>query len=653
MNTTVYLFDEFRLEAENLLLLKDSEVVALAPKAVEVLKTLIEAGGKLVTKQQILDKFWADTFVEESNLPQHVSALRKALGEDKNGRKFIETILRRGYRFVAEVKNLNDGAAEIVVSERTQTRISEEVEIETGEPPPLQPENIVSAKSSLPPVRTERKNRRRARLAGLFVVAVLAAIGFGVYKYLNPAPRRFAAKNFVRLTSSGRIIAAVISPDGKFVAYTQEELDRRQSLRLRHLGSESGAIIAAPAVADYRGLAIAPDGNALYYLTADGSLFQIPTFGGAAKKIAAELHTFTSGTNQIGVSPDGKQIAFVRRIACFVITAGMQNALIFHLADGTFSRMLPQNIVYMGDMAWLPDSKGLLMSGLSLDLFSEPKFNRNVIADEGEDRYSSASLTADGKFLSIVKNTTTANVWTMPSGDVSRLRQFTTGTPTFQGLDFIGFMPDGKILHSSTGTDNTTYAATDANGSEQLIKDAGSGSLSPVGRDFAYQKYFRDSTPVGLFLTNLRDGGERRLTTGVDTYMTFPPDGKTIFYIHYGEHIGLWKISVEGGDAREVMAIDALCPTVSPDGKTIALVLRRPGQPPKIALVPAAGGVVSKIFEVEIIRTAPNVNKYALLWTADGRGVYFLAAADGGANIWRQPVDGSAPPSAGYRFQRR
>ncbi|GEM_PF-6720680 len=84
-----YAFGDYRLEAENLLLFRHSEVVPLAPKAVEVLLSLVESGGRMVGKQEILDRVWSDTFVEEANLTHHISALRKALGEDKESKKFI------------------------------------------------------------------------------------------------------------------------------------------------------------------------------------------------------------------------------------------------------------------------------------------------------------------------------------------------------------------------------------------------------------------------------------------------------------------------------------------------------------------------------------------------------------------------------------
>ena len=77
--------------------------VPLTPKAFDLLVYLVERHGRLVTKQELMSALWPDTFVEESNLPYTVSALRKALGDGQNGEQFIQTVPTRGYRFVAPV----------------------------------------------------------------------------------------------------------------------------------------------------------------------------------------------------------------------------------------------------------------------------------------------------------------------------------------------------------------------------------------------------------------------------------------------------------------------------------------------------------------------------------------------------------------------
>jgi DNA-binding winged helix-turn-helix (wHTH) protein len=80
--------------------------VALTPMAFETLVALIERRGRLIEKDELFKALWPDTFVEEHNLPNNISTLRKALGEAKNAVQYIEIVPKRGYRFVAEVEEL-------------------------------------------------------------------------------------------------------------------------------------------------------------------------------------------------------------------------------------------------------------------------------------------------------------------------------------------------------------------------------------------------------------------------------------------------------------------------------------------------------------------------------------------------------------------
>src|SRR5688572_25460834 len=103
-----YEFGRFRLKAEERVLLRGQELVALTPKGFDILLTLLESAGRVVPKDDLMKKVWPNTFVEEGNLTQNVSLLRKALGESANGPQFIETVPRRGYRFVAPVNKVNE-----------------------------------------------------------------------------------------------------------------------------------------------------------------------------------------------------------------------------------------------------------------------------------------------------------------------------------------------------------------------------------------------------------------------------------------------------------------------------------------------------------------------------------------------------------------
>jgi len=107
-----YEFGAYRLDEQGRMLFRDGERVALPPKVVELLVALIQAAGRVLTREQLLQQLWPNTVVEEGSLTSHISVLRKSLAEGTNGQEFIETLPKRGYRFVAPVRRVgsDDGA---------------------------------------------------------------------------------------------------------------------------------------------------------------------------------------------------------------------------------------------------------------------------------------------------------------------------------------------------------------------------------------------------------------------------------------------------------------------------------------------------------------------------------------------------------------
>ncbi|MCU0239971.1 MAG: winged helix-turn-helix domain-containing protein, partial [Pyrinomonadaceae bacterium] len=103
----VYKFSEFILDKNSITLYRDNIPIQLSSRAFEMLVYLIENRGKVVEKDDILDKVWKDSFVEEANLPVHISALRRVLQEKKGESRFIRTISGRGYSFIANVEELD------------------------------------------------------------------------------------------------------------------------------------------------------------------------------------------------------------------------------------------------------------------------------------------------------------------------------------------------------------------------------------------------------------------------------------------------------------------------------------------------------------------------------------------------------------------
>jgi DNA-binding winged helix-turn-helix (wHTH) protein len=106
MDSILYRFDGFSLDPKQRKLLSRDKVVQLSSRAFEILLLLIRKQGEVVEKSEILDKVWADSFVEESNLVVRISALRRVLGETRGERKFIETVSGRGYSFVFPIEEV-------------------------------------------------------------------------------------------------------------------------------------------------------------------------------------------------------------------------------------------------------------------------------------------------------------------------------------------------------------------------------------------------------------------------------------------------------------------------------------------------------------------------------------------------------------------
>jgi eukaryotic-like serine/threonine-protein kinase len=144
----LYEFGPFCLDCARHLLLKDGHSMPLPPKAFEILVILIQRRGTLLTKTELLHAVWPDTFVEENNLTQYVSMLRKTLSDGSDDQKYIQTVPKLGYRFTAEVHEIAEGGPDLLVAKHTRTRIvlreeeEEEVQEDSG------PAVSTSAKSS-------------------------------------------------------------------------------------------------------------------------------------------------------------------------------------------------------------------------------------------------------------------------------------------------------------------------------------------------------------------------------------------------------------------------------------------------------------------------------------------------------------------------
>jgi len=123
-----YRFKSFLLNVKERQLLHDDTLIPLTPKSFDTLVHLVEHAGHLVGKEELMQSVWSDSFVEEGNLSRTIHDLRRALGQNKNGNKFIETVPTKGYRFVAEVSNVHESG-----EQETDSTKAAPADIEAGQ----------------------------------------------------------------------------------------------------------------------------------------------------------------------------------------------------------------------------------------------------------------------------------------------------------------------------------------------------------------------------------------------------------------------------------------------------------------------------------------------------------------------------------------
>lgn len=183
-----YEFGRFRLKVAERVLLREGEPVPLTPKVFDILVTLVENGGQVVAKDDLMKRVWPNTFVEEGNLTQNISLLRKALGETPGGVQFIETVPRRGYRFVAETSE--------TWGDNPQTGNGHQQRVVPLEPTVDAP--VVSVPNSSSQIPRHKKTPMFAMVAGLVVVAIISVVYLtGWSKAEDPSIQSIAVLPFI------------------------------------------------------------------------------------------------------------------------------------------------------------------------------------------------------------------------------------------------------------------------------------------------------------------------------------------------------------------------------------------------------------------------------------------------------------------------
>lgn len=620
-----YEFDSFLLDSQQRLLLADGQPVDLTPKVFDILFELVQNSGRLVEKKELMDRVWPDSFVEEANLTQHISTLRKRLALYSGKERYILTVPGRGYRFVVGVKEWDDDAVTTVL-ERIRSRV-------IGEDRPF---NDIGA-AVLPPeragevifedtrIRTSTSEPRPAVIpapAGaskpgglIFVVgAVLLVCGFGVafFKGIGRAkPVAFSKTTLVKFTTSGKTTCAAVSPDGRYVAFAVLD-GGRGSLLLRQIDTSGpGVEVLAPVEAQYfLKLTFSPDGKYLYYVAshnAPSALLRVPILGGTPTKLAEDVDSAVS------FSPDGKQIVYVRGYPDL-----QETSLLLANADGSAERKLAslktrqQYFTLLGGPAWSPDGSSIL-TGIT------------TVADAGEYQELCEVRIADGKLkpltgkhwqsvgrsawlvggrgavmLAADQETGLSQIWhvSYPEGAV---RKISNDLNDYSDLSLTADGAVLSVLQSERMTNVWLVPDYDTGRAVQISSGNYDGveglAWLPDGR-IAYTAWTNGL--LKIWLGDRSKSAQRQLieNTGSEGSLTISPDGRrVVFSAKQAGQEHLWLADTDGSHLRRLTdGFRESHPAFAPDGKSLVYKAYTGGNP-YLFKVSAEGGAVQRLTE--------------------------------------------------------
>jgi Tol biopolymer transport system component/DNA-binding winged helix-turn-helix (wHTH) protein len=344
-------FGRFSLDLTEHRLLREGVQVPLTPRVFDLLTVLVENAGHLVEKERLLKEVWTDAFVEESNLTRAVSVLRKALGETE-AERFIETVPKRGYRFVAAVRAN----------------------------PVATPVHNHQAGGPDAPVHVAKSFAARMTVVAL---AAVATIGTALVALLEPqrdgGPSGRGASLHRQLTFTGRDTTPTLSPDGTRIAYVSREPPRRKVIVQQLDGGERVEIFDAPEAGALRW---SPDGSELmFWARGDDYAGQYiaSASGGGARRIATGV--FVSCW-----APDGTTVA----LGLFV-----SGRIVFLDKAGNVQR----TIALQGTRDWIWDLDWSPVHGRLLIVADDEKRRPSIWTIRPDGREQVKALTADAEIL--------------------------------------------------------------------------------------------------------------------------------------------------------------------------------------------------------------------------------------------------------------
>jgi Tol biopolymer transport system component/DNA-binding winged helix-turn-helix (wHTH) protein len=700
--SVVYVFDDYRLDAARRMLYRGERELALVPKAVETLLALVERRGEIVSKEELIAAIWADTIVEDSNLQHYLHVLRKTLGTRRDGTPFIETFRRRGYRFSADVQEIEQpsesktGGAS--VSEKQPDAFYRPREIYHSDKP------------------FDRKEAAQGAVFGGYFRMVLAAGVFaGVVVLTIFLYARFQAVNNVRvanarneisvtnLTNGNPAFDATISRDGRYFVYS--EIDEGiYHLWLQQTGQPTRIEIIPPAEHVIGTKTFSPNGEFVYFTSLEKgetamTLYRVPTLGGAVSKI------LTNVGSPVSFSPDGKEMVFSRFSA-----DTRESRLIIADSDGGSERVLLSRSgaeQLSIAIAWSPDGKtiafGLLdpsaSSGKGVCSMASVEVVTGAVKPLSAEKWDNCYRmiwTRDGAGIVFVGTRDGESLSTRRSqiyyldAATGESRRVTSDGNLYQDLS-LGVTDDNSIIAVSHNLYSQIWvmnADGDSHSAVQLTNGPADGraGIAPLP-DGCVGYVARTGENLSLWTMNPDGTNQRQIFNELPFIYSLraTPDGRYfIFAARRGEFTHLYRLNTDGtnlvqltdGDSVETEA------TVSPDSRWIfygSNVFDGAGWKSSLQKIPVDGGAAIRLTSDEAKSIVPHFspdgkfisdiaadNKFVLRtaagttvktfeavknaffhngvrWLPDGRGLTYTVYKNNLINIWQQPQNDEKP----------
>lgn len=646
-------FGDHILDLEEKVLFCNGKPVSITPKAFFLLQTLIEKRGHLIEKQELMAAVWADSFVEQGNLSFTVNLLRKVLGDSSKNPRFIETVPRRGYRFIADV------------TEKYK-------------------ENDTNAQLGNTAIQAHTARRSRSSLGrSVFLVLVLGLLLGASWYAVGTYSRAQASASILStpfesepFSTSGNVARAVISPDGKHVAYSSET-GGKQNVWLRNLETSENVQIIPPSDDHYLGFAFSNKGSDLFFVrkgaddSAPTAIYRVGKFGGIPTKIIDKAEGW------ISISPDDQSISFVRceysdENYCTLSIAGVDGKnertlasrarpirisaqdfspdgksiafaaghstnggsdfqiLRINLADGSESEITPKKYFNVKSLKWLPSGDELLLTAMETLSGKVNIWRVDAVSKEA------VPLTKDSVNYGAISIDAAASkmISTQLSNSFRLVRTIDGQSNVLTAARYTAFAPDGRIVYVA---DDNNIWTTNSDGTQQrqLTSDPATEvypQVSPDNRFIFFTSNRSGSNQV--WRINADGSDQKQLTTKEGGYPCgVSPDGHWLFF-RSGPRSTLWKVSTEGGEAIEISDRKMMEPAISPDGTRAAYFIYN-NKKWTIGVTDLADGKQTAVFDYADGKSAA----IKIAWSRDNRTLLYVSHVETENSLWQLSLE--------------